>query len=785
MSQRLIRLAPPHIALGTKAETLLALGRVLTTAKVLPLVMISLGRWSTDRDLALLGCAGQPWAHQALIVRSSALGEDAAGSSQAGRYRSLLGIRGLEALAEAIDAVFAAYPDANPGHQVLVQPMLRNVVRSGVAFSRDPNTGSPYRVANFCEGSDTEAVTGGGSAHHRTILFTRAAEGMPSGTGARLDALFDELEEVTGLDRLDVEFAEDSEGELYLLQARHLAILTPTAVGDAAHARMVDSVERSLSERMKPHPYLFGRRTVFGVMPDWNPAEIIGTRPRPLALSLYRELVTDAIWAYQRHNYGYRNLRSFPLLCDFYGMPYIDVRVSFNSFLPGDLPDALAERLADHYIDALCRRPALHDKVEFEIIFSCYTLDLPQRLEALAEAGFSATDRADLADSLRRLTNRIINARNGLWIRDIEKIDTLSRRYETIAAQKNDPVSQIYWLLEDCKRYGTLPFAGLARAGFIAVQLLRSLVASGVLSEQDYQCFLGSLSTVSSEIGRDFAAMGRGAFLDRYGHLRPGTYDIRSPRYDATPDLYFDWSAGRQENPAHDRPRFSLTLEQMNAIGALLTQHRLDHDVIGLFNFLKAGIEGRERAKFVFTRNLSLALERLAEFGETHGFSRDDMSYCSISSIYALHGSCDDPAYVIARSIEEGRRRHECTLSLALPSLIVRPQDARCMEIPATEPNFVTQKAVTARLMAPDPGADLSGAIVLIRSADPGYDWLFARGIAGLVTAYGGVNSHMAIRAGELQIPAVIGTGEAMFERAAMASTLHIDCANRSLTVLS
>jgi phosphohistidine swiveling domain-containing protein len=161
------------------------------------------------------------------------------------------------------------------------------------------------------------------------------------------------------------------------------------------------------------------------------------------------------------------------------------------------------------------------------------------------------------------------------------------------------------------------------------------------------------------------------------------------------------------------------------------------------------------------------------------------MSYCSIAAIYTLHGSCDDPAYVIGRSIEEGRRRHERTLALALPSLIVRPQDARCMEVPATEPNYVTQKAVTARVMAPDPAADLAGAIVLIRSADPGYDWLFSRGIAGLITAYGGVNSHMAIRSGELQIPAVIGAGEALYERAAAASAVHIDCANRSLTVLS
>ena len=41
-------------------------------------------------------------------------------------------------------------------------------------------------------------------------------------------------------------------------------------------------------------------------MPDWNPAEIIGRRPTPLALSLYRELITDNIWALQRRDYGYK-----------------------------------------------------------------------------------------------------------------------------------------------------------------------------------------------------------------------------------------------------------------------------------------------------------------------------------------------------------------------------------------------------------------------------------------------------------------------------------------------
>ena len=34
--------------------------------------------------------------------------------------------------------------------------------------------------------------------------------------------------------------------------------------------------------------------------------------------------------------------RSFPLMPHFFGLPYIDVRVSFNSFIPADLEDGLA-----------------------------------------------------------------------------------------------------------------------------------------------------------------------------------------------------------------------------------------------------------------------------------------------------------------------------------------------------------------------------------------------------------------------------------------------------------
>ena len=290
-----------------------------------------------------------------------------------------------------------------------------------------------------------------------------------------------ELERLLGEECLDFEFGFDEAEELYLFQVRPLTINAEFETELEQHRVLLEAISEKIAQANRPHPYLRGRRTLYGVMPDCNPAEMIGVRPQPLALSLYRQLITDNVWAYQRNNYGYRNLRSFPLMLSFNGLPYIDVRVSFNSFIPSDVSDALADRLVDCYIDQLVAAPILHDKVEFEIVHSCYTFDLYERLGRLRNFGFSDRDLCDLSDSLRRLTNRIIHSETGLWLTDSQKIDTLVERQRIVRGSDMDLVSRLYWLMEDCKRYGTLPFAGLARAGFIAAQMLRSLVAVGAI----------------------------------------------------------------------------------------------------------------------------------------------------------------------------------------------------------------------------------------------------------------------------------------------------------------
>lgn len=129
-----------------------------------------------------------------------------------------------------------------------------------------------------------------------------------------------------------------------------------------------------------------------------------------------------------------------------------------------------------------------------------------------------------------------------------------------------DPISKIYWLLEDCRRYGTLPFAGLARAGFIAVEILRSLVSVGVLSEDESASFMRTLNTVGSAISKDLSSLSKEKFLSKYGHLRPGTYDILSYRYDETPDQYFDWQNIPEISSHNSTDTFKLSITQLESI---------------------------------------------------------------------------------------------------------------------------------------------------------------------------------------------------------------------------
>lgn len=774
------------IFFGTKADTLFSLLSSVTTARILPLYFFTVANWETNRNHVLSELRKSAWFYNSLIVRSSALDEDSKENSLAGKYLSLANIKGEENFITAVEKVISSFEDNHLNHQILVQPYLSNVVLSGVAFSKDPNTDGPYIVINYNNKSgDTTSVTSGLSNHRCYIQHNASSEKSDINCFEKIVALISELKNIFDTEYLDIEFAVNAMDELFLFQVRPLVMRIKTPISDVAHQSAIERIANRIAIGMKPHPYLHGRQTIYGVMPDWNPAEIIGIRPKPLALSLYRELITNAIWAYQRDNYGYENLRSFPLLVDFEGLPYIDVRVSFNSFLPKELSPDLAERLVNYYLDRLLENQSLHDKVEFDIVFSCYTLDLQQRLTILSHYGFNSDECEAIYQSLIKLTNQIIHNQKGLWKKDLEKIEALSNRQKKLFQSDLDPIEKMYWILEDCKRYGTLPFAGLARAGFIAMQILKSFTAKEIISEQEYALFLSSINSVSSTMKKDFYHLPKDIFLRKYGYLRPGTYDILSPRYDESPELYFDWQSKDEQLEFKEQAPFSLTISQLRNIQKYIDKDGLQINVLELLEFIKIAIESREYAKFVFSHSVSEFLKICADFSSQFNMTREDCAYLHLPDIISLYSSSIDPEDVLHHSVAIGKKRYQTTSAIVLPPLIIHPSQAWSFELLETYPNFITQKSVTGIVVFSDTQKKfLKNAILLISSADPGYDWIFSHNIAGFITKYGGVNSHMAIRAGELGIPAVIGAGEIKFQQWGQAKKLHIDCLNRQVRIL-
>jgi glutamine kinase len=771
------------LKLLSKAKTLETLAEVIISAKVLPQRNFFVNKYQENKEDILSYCMSTFGAN--LIVRSSSSNEDNNLTSNAGGFDSVANVAlSKKKLDKAILKVIDSYGDSLcKKDEVFIQPMLENVSMGGVIFTSDIDTLAPYYVINYDESGSTSSVTSGEGEDLKTVVVFKKFKTHKDTRINKLINASKECEKIFDNKFLDIEFAFSGD-ELFILQVRAIVKNNKNDLSSINLENSLEKIFKKIKKLNSPHPKLLGSKSIFGVMPDWNPAEIIGVKPKRLSLSLYKEIVTDEIWAYQRENYGYRNLRSFPLLVSFMGVPYIDVRVSFNSFIPKNLHDSIASKLVEYYLEELSKNSNHHDKVEFEIVYSCYYFGIDKKIEKLKEKGFNSNEIKRLEFELLELTNSILDIKNGLYKKDLNKIELLRGKYDAIVNSNLSIIDKIYWLIEDCKRYGTLPFAGVARAAFIAVQFLNSFVEEDILSDEDKSNFLNSLETISKELSNDKNYLDKNSFLEKYGHLRPGTYDICSKRYDEAYDEYF--STHKCEI---NQVKFEFSPLQKEKISKLIIENGLKCNFNGLITFIKESIEGREYAKFVFTKHLSKILLYVEEFGLKQGFTREELSYIDFQKIKNLYSTLDhrDVKTILNTDIEKNMEFYKYTQAIKLPSIIINEEDIYSFTLEKEAENFITLNSVNGLVVDLDSNhkPDLKNKIVCIKSADPGYDYLFAKNIGGLITCYGGANSHMAIRCAEMGIPAVIGCGESMFEKYIKANTLLIDAGNKQVKIIS
>tara|TARA_A100001015_G_scaffold321107_1_gene450164 strand:+ start:2362 stop:4683 length:2322 start_codon:yes stop_codon:yes gene_type:complete len=771
------------IRLRTKAETLILLSNQLRSAHILPIYLFTTKDWKVDKDKCLKSLFMQKWFKWPLIVRSSHNKEDKANKSYAGYFDSILNINNKEYLEKAINDVINSYKTKSTVNQIFIQPMLDDVKLSGVVFTHDISTSSPFYSINYNDtSSDTTSITSGNSKSSKSFFQHHRSKISPPKKLEVVINLAKELYQLFGEKPLDIEFAINKKNKCYLFQVRQL-LIKGKKFSVLRHESLLKKISKSIESFSIRHPYLEGKKPIFGIMPDWNPAEMIGIRPRPLSLSLYQYLITDSTWAYQRDNYGYKNLRGIRLMHSFSGSPYIDVRASFNSLIPKTINDNLSEKLVNYYSETLKRKPYLHDKIEFEIVFASYNFGTKNKIEELLKHGFTKNETNILKKELLNLSNNIIFNKSNLWKDDLNKIKELDLRRKKIISSKLLENEKIFWLLEDCRRYGTLPFVGLARIGFIAIDLLNSMIEKKLLTKERSEHFLSSLKTITSDFTNDLKILNKKKFLEKYGHLRPGTYDIRSLRYDENYDTYFKSKPSSKTKIKSER--FKLTGNEEKVINKSLNLEGFKFDAKTLLGFIKNGVQAREYAKFEFTKNLSESLKVLSRMGQKFGLSREECSFIDILIINETINSNKSINFLMKESIKKGKKRFKDTESLCLPPLIFNKNDVWSYSQLRSQPNFITQKIIEGEILVIDEKKiKLDNKIIFIPSADPGYDWIFTYNIIGLITKYGGANSHMSIRANELGVPSIIGAGDQYYNDWKNNKRLLIDCSKKKVEII-
>jgi len=780
----------------TKADTLKQLTELAKQSKIEKIYAFTVKEWQRSRTTILKHISSN--FNKKIIVRSSAVGEDSTISSMAGSYESILNVSTLskKEITNAINSVISSYEIKNNNdndNQILIQNQTLNVVISGVIFTRTPDVGSPYFVINFEEGNLTTGVTKG-SINNTVKIFRKINPKLISKKWACLIISVKEIEKIVNSDKLDIEFGITKNNQVVLFQVRPLTSIKEKSKNIPDHdiSKIVLKSKKQFKKLNNLH-HVLGNKTVFSDMADWNPAEIIGNNPNVLDYSLYDFLIMKNSWSVGRSALGYQNVEPYRLMRKFGSKPYVDTRGSFNSLIPHNINQKLKKKLVNFYLKKLIDNPHLHDKVEFEILFTCYDFTLPDRLNELKKHGFSKFEIIQIKKELLKLTIEIIEKFPKVSSNCLSLTNKMSDNRKKIKSNlkhsitvKNLVVS-VEQLLDDCKKFGTIPFSTMARIAFIGSIMLKSLQKQGYLENSFVENFMNSISSPLSEIQDDMNAvinkkLSKKQFLKKYGHLRPGTYDITASRYDVQKKFF-------------DNVKF-LKIDKKNIrniktdnLDEIFLEHNLKSNTLDFLNFVEESLVKREQLKFEFTKNLSYALELIAEIGTKLGFSRKEMACLDIKTILKLKNhSFSQIREIWTRKINQEKIKKTFNDYVVLPPLIFSENDFEIIQYNIAEPNYITNKKLTSEIIHlkyfDEIITDLNNKIILIENADPGYDWIFTKNPSALITKYGGVASHMSIRCAEMGLPAAVGCGEILFEKLKSAHKILLDCKNKEILIL-
>ena len=386
---------------------------------------------------------------QKIIIRSSSKDEDNLNQSNAGKYDSYqlndLNTFNIQKYSEKV------LKKLKNKDEIIFQKYINKPDYAGVIFTREINSNAPYYSINLDSSGKTDTITSGakGTQIKNIIICRNYAH---KSKYRKLLTTIKNIEDLINDSRLDIEFCIKN-NKIFILQCRPLKRVS-SKVDDKLVYSALKNIEKKFSNLQKSPATIPGKFTVFSNMSDWNPAEMIGVKTSLLSLSLYSELITDNVWSEQRKNYLYQNVKPNPLMVNFLGCPYIDLRVDFNSFLPNDLKKITKNKIINYLIKKVNANPELHDKIEFDLIETFFDFDSRSKIRKY----LNKKDTSEYVRSLKKLTNNFLNSK--LLDKEINKIEYLKLKQDGIISSKRNSIESIFFLVNDCKEFGTLPFAG-------------------------------------------------------------------------------------------------------------------------------------------------------------------------------------------------------------------------------------------------------------------------------------------------------------------------------------
>ena len=777
---------------SSKANTLEFFYKKIKKSKIEKLISFSVEEWCEKKN-TILNKVKQNFSGK-IIVRSSARGEDSLDTSQAGKFQTIFNIKPTEKneIKNAVNQIINSYITKGRDdklNQVLIQKQTLNSKTSGVIFTKTPDNGSPYYVINYEDGDSTDSVTKGIIGNTIKIHNKTPRNKIPS-KWKKLIIAIKEIEDVSNNDKLDIEFAI-TENNIIIFQVRPLTTLkkdTDSYIEKHVKNEIKKNQKKFLKIQSKKST--INKKIIFSNMTDWNPAEIIGSNPRKLDYSLYDYLVMKNSWSEGRALLGYNNNQNSSLMEEFSGRPYVNVKTSFYSLLPSTINTKIQKKLINYFLKKLEKNPYLHDKVEFEILFTCYDFTLKKRMEDLINYGFTRTEIKIIKNQLIDFTNELIKKTPDILKQTVSFLKILEDKRKESRDKISDyksKLSNAETLLKNCKKYGVVQFTAVARLAFIANILLKGLTEISNIKKLEIDKFMNSISTPVTEFQNDLynleiKKITKADFLDKYGHLRPGTYDITIERYDNMSELLDNLKF------LHIKKRLKAKKTYQKDLQNIIKKHGLIFKEIGFFDFIRNTINLREKTKFEFTKSLSDAIELIAGAGNELGLTREELANLSLEDIFKYKAkSKNELKEFWKKSITLNQKNFEISEYVQLPPIIFSENDFDVIHHYIAEPNYITKKKVISNTILLDDLkqiANIESNIVLIENADPGFDWIFAKNPSGLVTKYGGVASHMAIRCAELGLPAAIGCGEILFNKLKMSSKINLNCKDKDILIL-